>query len=182
MLRVHYRQPIDWTVRELERAYDDLSEWYTLINSESISDGIVDHGVLEALCDDLNTHGALVRVHELASLQDGATLRASLGFLGFSCEQSKLSRRYSLQPEPGTLSLTVTDAPDVAVFELRGDGTYSSTDPSTQKRIDELIATRRAARARKDWSESDRIRDELAAMHVALKDNKDGTTTWEFRP
>jgi len=29
--------------------------------------------------------------------------------------------------------------------------------------------------------ESDRIRDELAAMGVALKDNKDGTTTWEVK-
>ena len=47
--------------------------------------------------------------------------------------------------------------------------------------VEALIATRQAARARKDWSESDRIRDELAAMSVALKDRKDGTTTWEFK-
>ena len=62
---------------------------------------------------------------------------------------------------------------------IRGDGTYS-TDPSTQKRIDELIARRKAARAaRKNWAESDRLRDELAALGVAIRDNKDGTTTWE---
>jgi cysteinyl-tRNA synthetase len=41
-----------------------------------------------------------------------------------------------------------------------------------------LIAERTAARARKDWKESDRIRDELAAMGVAIKDSKEGTT-WE---
>jgi cysteinyl-tRNA synthetase len=41
------------------------------------------------------------------------------------------------------------------------------------------IAARLAARKNKNWAESDRIRDELAAMGVALKDNKDGTTTWE---
>jgi cysteinyl-tRNA synthetase len=29
--------------------------------------------------------------------------------------------------------------------------------------------------------ESDRIRDELAAMGIALKDNKDGTTTWDVK-
>jgi cysteinyl-tRNA synthetase len=45
--------------------------------------------------------------------------------------------------------------------------------------IDNLIAARTAARAAKDWAESDRIRDELAAMGVTLKDNKDGTTTWK---
>jgi cysteinyl-tRNA synthetase len=42
-----------------------------------------------------------------------------------------------------------------------------------------LLSARSTARAQKNWAESDRIRDELAAMGVALKDNKDGTTTWE---
>jgi cysteinyl-tRNA synthetase len=50
--------------------------------------------------------------------------------------------------------------------------------------IDTLISERLAARARKDFKESDRIRDELAAMGVVLKDGKDAdgkpTTTWEI--
>ena len=37
---------------------------------------------------------------------------------------------------------------------------------------------RNAARKAKNFAESDRIRDELAAMGVVLKDSKDGTT-WE---
>lgn len=45
--------------------------------------------------------------------------------------------------------------------------------------IERLIVARTAARAAKNWAESDRIRDELAAMGITLKDNKDGTTTWE---
>ena len=32
---------------------------------------------------------------------------------------------------------------------------------------------------RQELAESDRIRDELAALNVVVKDNKDGTTTWE---
>ena len=51
----------------------------------------------------------------------------------------------------------------------------SGIDP---KQIDGLISDRTAARARKDFKESDRIRDELAAMGVVIKDSKDGTT-WE---
>jgi cysteinyl-tRNA synthetase len=47
--------------------------------------------------------------------------------------------------------------------------------------VERLIAARLSARAAKNWAESDRIRDELAAMGVALKDNKDGTTTWEAK-
>jgi cysteinyl-tRNA synthetase len=44
--------------------------------------------------------------------------------------------------------------------------------------VESLIASRSAARKAKDWAASDRIRDELAAMGVVLKDSKDGTT-WE---
>jgi cysteinyl-tRNA synthetase len=36
------------------------------------------------------------------------------------------------------------------------------------------------ARKRKDFKEADRIRDELAAMGVVIKDSKDGTT-WEVK-
>jgi cysteinyl-tRNA synthetase len=46
-------------------------------------------------------------------------------------------------------------------------------------KVDTLIGARNAARKAKNFKESDRIRDELAAMGVVLKDNKDGTTTWE---
>jgi cysteinyl-tRNA synthetase len=45
--------------------------------------------------------------------------------------------------------------------------------------LNKRIEQRLAARANKDWKESDRIRDELAAIGVALKDTKDGTT-WEI--
>jgi cysteinyl-tRNA synthetase len=51
--------------------------------------------------------------------------------------------------------------------------------------VETLIAARLAARAAKNWAESDRIRDELAAMGIALKDGKgpDGApvTTWEVK-
>ncbi len=44
-----------------------------------------------------------------------------------------------------------------------------------------LITARLEARKNKNWAESDRIRDELAAMGIAIKDNKDGTTSWEVK-
>jgi cysteinyl-tRNA synthetase len=46
-------------------------------------------------------------------------------------------------------------------------------------KIRELVEARNAARRAKNFKESDRIRDELAAMGVVLKDSKDGTT-WEI--
>jgi len=56
--------------------------------------------------------------------------------------------------------------------------------PSVCAAVDEakvvsLIDARNAARKAKNFKESDRIRDELAAMGVVLKDSKDGTT-WEI--
>ena len=44
--------------------------------------------------------------------------------------------------------------------------------------IELRIAARLDARKAKNFAEADRIRDELAALGVVLKDSKDGTT-WE---
>jgi len=44
--------------------------------------------------------------------------------------------------------------------------------------VEALVAAREAARAAKNWAESDRLRNEIEMMGIALKDNKDGTTSW----
>jgi cysteinyl-tRNA synthetase len=46
--------------------------------------------------------------------------------------------------------------------------------------IADAIAARKAARARKDFKESDRIRDELLAQGIVLKDGPNGTT-WDVK-
>lgn len=52
-------------------------------------------------------------------------------------------------------------------------------DVDTAK-IEALIEERTLARKAKNWAESDRIRDELAAMGVAIKDSPTGTT-WQLK-
>jgi cysteinyl-tRNA synthetase len=47
--------------------------------------------------------------------------------------------------------------------------------------VERIVAERAAARARRDWKESDRLRDRLAAVGVVLKDAKDGATAWELK-
>ena len=47
-----------------------------------------------------------------------------------------------------------------------------------ERRFDASLTRALRARKARDFEESDRIRDELAAMGVVLKDTKDGTT-WE---
>jgi cysteinyl-tRNA synthetase len=47
--------------------------------------------------------------------------------------------------------------------------------------INAIVAVRAQARAARNWAESDRLRDHLAALGVAIKDTKDGATTWEIK-
>jgi len=56
---------------------------------------------------------------------------------------------------------------------------------AVEEKIERLIAERAKARVAKDWKESDRIRDKLAAMGVTVKDGRDPNTgepitTWEI--
>ena len=60
-------------------------------------------------------------------------------------------------------------------------GNKTSGDSKREfKQIEKSSRPNRRARAQ-DWAESDRLRDELAALGVAIKDNKDGGTTWEIK-
>jgi cysteinyl-tRNA synthetase len=148
MLRTHYRQPIDWTVKGLEESQKTLDRWYELAGHGQTAE--LSEQVVEALADDLNTPKMLAELHALdgqdAHEELGANLRA-VGFLLEGAEAWKARKQASL-----------------------------SVDPAV---VEGLIAARKEARAAKNWAESDRIRDELAALNVVVKDNKDGSTTWE---
>ena len=56
----------------------------------------------------------------------------------------------------------------------------SSTGASGSALIDAAIAARQAARKARDFKESDRIRDEMLAKGIVLKDGPQGTT-WEVK-
>jgi len=161
MLRTHYRQPIDFTVKALEEANASIDDWARLYTPAEVSSE-PSPAFVDALCDDLNTTEAISELHRLRSIGDGPALRASLRLVGLGGRNV-----YELKCEPGAFTLNGSPAD----FVLTSD----------EKRTRELVEARLAARAAKNWAESDRIRDELAAMGVALKDNKDGTTTWEVK-
>jgi cysteinyl-tRNA synthetase len=160
MLKTHYRSPIDWTLKGLEESKRVIDSWYDIVDDETPTSGLADDGVVSLLSDDLNTSGVITRLHAIASGRAGAsglaeieikgTLKVSAILLGLL---GKTKREYfESNPKAVTVNKTV---------------------------VDELIADRTAARARKDFKESDRIRDELAAMGVVIKDSKEGTT-WEI--
>jgi cysteinyl-tRNA synthetase len=60
------------------------------------------------------------------------------------------------------------------------DGSTAEYQGTGEAYIERLVEERSAARAKKDWKESDRLRGELESLGVTLKDSKDGTT-WELR-
>jgi cysteinyl-tRNA synthetase len=165
MLRTHYRQPIDWTVRGLEESSRTLDEWYALsatTNAKGIFGGEhcgLQSPFLDALCDDLNTPKAITELHQLrnAAVHDHGlpALTAFIGALKFL----------------GFLNETWSNW-DARKHSIRG------IDAS---KIEKLKDERNAARKAKNFKEADRIRDELNAMGIELEDHKDGTTTWKVK-
>ena len=150
MLRTHYRQPIDWTVKALEEAERTLDRWYAAAG-EADPAAAPAAAVLDELSDDLNTPGAIAALHGLFGMGDRGGAVAAARLLGL------------LQEAPAAWAARRRAAAGLDAAE-----------------VEALIEARLAARRARQWGESDRIRDALAARGVVLKDNKDGTTSWEL--
>ena len=161
MLGTHYRQPIDWTVDRLAQARATLVEFAGMIHDVTASPAPLPE-VIAALSDDLNTPSAMSIIHGIAKSarrnpQAAADLKATLVFMGLYDNET---------PSALELGAATLDIDDVEIARL--------------------IAARLAARRNRDFKESDRIRDELAAQGVQLKDAKHPTTgeietTWEVK-
>jgi len=84
MLRTHYRQPIDWSLRSLEESEAALNGWMKL--AAGVEPSAIPDSVLDALCDDLNTPQVFAELFQLERKKDAAALAASLHRLGFNDE------------------------------------------------------------------------------------------------
>ncbi|MBB4304024.1 cysteinyl-tRNA synthetase [Rhodobium orientis] len=154
MLRTHYRQPIDWTAKGLSETAKILDGWYDAIGDAGPA-AEPDADVVAALTDDLNTPKAIAALHGLRAAAKGgegaASLKASANLIGLLEETaSDWTARTAAEPE--------VDAGE----------------------IERLIEARKTARKDKNFAEADRIRDDLAASGIVLKDGPQGTT-WEVR-
>ena len=173
MLKTHYRKPIDWTVRGLEESAKTLDRWRRRLAEHPSVEPYADEPFVDALCDDLNTPAAIARVHYLANFgrwaDTSVTAEEQIGSVGFGDSYSG----FSSQEDQVSMSRAL-----VFCLQALGLGLRSAV-AEIGSTVLPLIDLRLAARAAKNWAESDRIRDELKAMGVQLKDNKDGTTSWE---
>jgi cysteinyl-tRNA synthetase len=159
MLKTHYRSPIDWTLKGLQASALELDGWRAFTQHCEQSPGGVSSSILAALSDDLNTPQALTEIRKLV-------------------EACRTSADPKSKPHSDLLATSLflgIDPRHVDIQRILNSQRGGIDEPKVRT----LIESRTAARARKDFKESDRIRDELAAMGVVIKDSKEGTT-WEI--
>jgi cysteinyl-tRNA synthetase len=109
MLRTHYRQPIDWTVKGLEESEKILDRWHEIAGEGSAAG--LSAPVVEALSDDLNTPKMLAELHALDGQGAGAELGANLRALGFLAEGAAAwtaRKRASLGVDPGIVETLIS--------------------------------------------------------------------------
>jgi cysteinyl-tRNA synthetase len=173
-LQSHYRSPVDFSNEGLqvaEKSYRRLMNAVQALDKLEYRAGTLDaeldsqineacHNLYRELSDDFNTPRALAVLFELSSrIQDFRSGNKAIGSIS-----------------EATFDLLRTRFRDV-LFDVFG--LLPETEGQTHKLdsvMDLLIRMRTEARARKDFAASDRIRDELIAMGIQLKDGKDGTT------
>lgn len=129
MLKTHYRQPIDFTIKGLEDGWKTLDEWYAI--AADVAPGRPAEGLIEALSDDLNTAKAIAELHAVKG--DPATLSASLRLLGFLGESASAwaARRPAADIDEGRVKALIA-----ARLEARKAKNFAESD-----RIrDELVA------------------------------------------
>jgi cysteinyl-tRNA synthetase len=168
MLKTHYRSPIDWTLKGLEESSKVLDGWYDFMGDCPPAPA-PDHAFVEALGDDLNTHSAIARLHQISHPPVAGKMVAGVTMLG---DRTGADAAAHLKSSAFLVGLLESTASKRKAKKIGSSGVDSTV-------IEMLLAARAAARVEKDFVSSDRIRDQLAAMGVTIKDSKDGTT-WEI--
>ena len=166
ILQAHYRSTVDFSNEALqasEKGLERLLEGYARLQKlKPAAQSSVDVAGLrtkceEAMCDDLNTPMVISHLFEALKavnlVHDGkATLSAD-----------------DLTELQSVFHLFVEDLLGLQTADSLGTGLEAY-----KKAVDLLLDIRMEAKRNKDWTTSDRIRNELAAIGFEIKDTKDG--------
>ena len=169
ILASHYRSPLNYSDQHLDNARAALTTLYTALRDLELPEAGGDHSdpaaqhFFAALDDDFNTPEAMAVLFELAR---------EINRLQSSGQSQKARQRGALLRQLAGLLGLLQRPPER--FLQRGGG---GSDGLAAEQIERLIAARNRARAAKQWSEADRIREELKAKGIILEDRA-GTTTW----
>jgi cysteinyl-tRNA synthetase len=155
MLRTHYRSPFNFSDAHLEDARQALRRLYTALDGVVPADGALDWtqpqaaAFRAAMDEDFNTPLALAVLFDLAS----------------ELNRTRAPATAALLRQLGGVLGVLQQTPRAYL-----QGGLDATD------IESAIAARQAAKAAKDYAEADRIRKDLAARGIELKDGPQGTT------
>jgi cysteinyl-tRNA synthetase len=187
MLVSHYRGPINYSPDSLAQADAGLERLYLALRgvaaAATFEPSAASARFVEAMDDDFNTPIAVAELQSLArelntakaaGQGDVATARAA--------ELKALGARLGIlqvEPEAFLRKRPLKSAAGVGRAEGQaGAGGEAVSDSLSDADIERLIDERVAARKAKDFKESDRIRDALAAAGVLLEDQPGGKTLW----
>jgi cysteinyl-tRNA synthetase len=173
LLASHYRAPVNYTDDNLRQADAALQRLYLALRdvepAPRFEPGAATREFGAAMDDDFNTPGAI------AALQSAAR---ALNVAKTSGNRDAARALAAEVRQLGGLLGLLGRAPDewLETRSALSGGEESGADALGTEAIEERIAARIEARRRKDWVESDRIRDELAAAGILLEDGAGGTT------
>lgn len=159
-LRTHYRKPMDWTAEIAREAKAELSRWWSA--TEKVAPGVISSAVVEALSDDLNTHGAITELRKLYKEENYADLKASAHLLGLLTEELRW-------PYTQVIIAPLVHEPD----HFFG-ATVVLSENKLSEFSDRLITLRTAAMASKDFSSVDALKSALIAAGVEVRMSKAG--------
>ena len=161
---VHYRSYIDYSESSLQEAQSKLERFYQALVDITPVNKPIDNQYSSQFCaamnDDFNTPKAISVLFELVNELNTANRQNTdtAGALAFQL--------LSLANSIGLLEQ------DPKQF-LQGE---SQEGEISAEQIESLIEKRKAARANKDFALSDKIRNELLAHNIVLKDAREGTS------
>ena len=161
LLSAHYRSPLNFSKSLLDTAQSTLDSFYlALRNAGDVEVGrpIEPHlsPVFSALMDDLNTPAAIAELHQLAKALNKAT------------DSGKGPAKAALLAGGAVLGVLSQDP----VTWLSAPG----SDGLTAEVIDQMLVDRAEAKANRDFSRADAIRDELNAAGIIIEDGASGAT------
>lgn len=180
ILQTHYRSTLDFSNEALQAAEKGLKrlmeayEWLKQLTVESWQSAVGTNKELnekvnkllneldDFMNDDFSTAKVLANLFELVpvinSLKDKSISMDALNAETFNYLKEKL--KTYVEDILGLKSET-----EVEADKLKGV-------------MQVLIELRKEARAKKDWTTSDRIRNQLSQIGIQLKDDKDGNISW----